>query len=80
MFVGKASAYLSGTPFRYPTLGGRLLVLPTNIRIGWKGLPRTNTLAYYEHSLIACVKSFITMGPGDNGIKILTAAIYKYSK
>jgi hypothetical protein len=22
------------------------LALPTNIRLGWKGLPRTNTLAY----------------------------------
>ncbi len=26
---------------------GRLLAIPTNIRLGWKGLPRTNTLAYY---------------------------------
>jgi hypothetical protein len=24
--------------------------LPTNIRLGWKGFPKTNTLAYYEHS------------------------------
>jgi hypothetical protein len=24
--------------------------LPANKRLGWKGLPRTNTLAYYEHS------------------------------
>ncbi len=24
-------------------------VLLTNIRIGWKGPPRTNTLAYYEN-------------------------------
>jgi hypothetical protein len=22
----------------------------TNIRLGWKSLPRANTLAYYEHS------------------------------
>jgi len=22
----------------------------TDIRLGWKGLPWTNTLAYYEHS------------------------------
>jgi hypothetical protein len=24
--------------------------IPTNIRLGWKGLPGTNTLAYYENS------------------------------
>jgi hypothetical protein len=23
--------------------------LPANIRLGWKGLPRTNTLANYEN-------------------------------
>ncbi len=28
-------------------LKGRLLASPTNIRLGWKGLPRANTLAYY---------------------------------
>jgi hypothetical protein len=27
-----------------------LLALPTNIRLGWKGLPLTNGLAYYEKS------------------------------
>ncbi len=26
----------------------RLVALPANIRLGWKGLPGTNTLAYYE--------------------------------
>jgi hypothetical protein len=26
------------------------LALPTNIRLGWKGLPGTNTLSYYENS------------------------------
>ncbi len=29
---------------------GRFMALPTNIELGWKGFPRTNTLAYYEHS------------------------------
>jgi hypothetical protein len=37
----------------------RLLVLQTDIRIGWKGLPRTNTIAYYEYSQITAVKSLI---------------------
>jgi hypothetical protein len=35
---------LSGTP-----LWSRPLALPTNIRLGWKSLPGTNTLAYYEN-------------------------------
>jgi hypothetical protein len=31
---------------------GRLLALLTNIRIDWKGVPGTNTLAYYKNSLV----------------------------
>jgi hypothetical protein len=42
MFAGKVGAYPSeGAP-----LLGRILALPTNIRLGWKGLPGTNALAY----------------------------------
>jgi len=37
--------------------------LPTNIRLGWKGLPGTNTLAYYENLQLTAVKSFITFAP-----------------
>ncbi len=44
MFEGKAGAYLSEAQ-----LLERLLALPTNIRIGWKGLPVINTLAYLEN-------------------------------
>jgi hypothetical protein len=29
---------------------GQAPVLPTNVRLSWKGLPETNALAYYEHS------------------------------
>jgi hypothetical protein len=32
----------------------------TNIRLGWKGLPGTNTLAYYENPQI---KKFYRIGP-----------------
>jgi hypothetical protein len=32
----------------YTPLLGRLLALPTNIRLGWQYLPGSNTLAYYE--------------------------------
>ncbi len=37
---------------------GQAPALPTIIRLGCKGLPETNTLAYYDR------KSFITLGPG----------------
>ncbi len=50
MFAVKAVAYPSEAPFRY-------LASPTNIRLGWKGLPGTNTLAYYKNPLITAVKS-----------------------
>jgi hypothetical protein len=36
MFAGKAGAYPSEAPS------------PTNVRLGWKSLPRTKTLANYE--------------------------------
>jgi len=29
---------------------GQATALPANIRLGWKGLPGTNTLAYYIKS------------------------------
>ena len=35
------------------------MVLPANIRLGWKSVPRTNTLAFYENPQITTVKSFI---------------------
>ncbi len=52
-----------------PPLLGKLLALPTNIILGWKSLPGTNTLAQYENSYITAVKSFITLSPGANVIK-----------
>jgi len=56
MFAGEAGAYFQA--------------LPANIRLGWKGLPGTNTLAFYEHSSIAEANSFITLRPGPNIIKL----------
>ena len=54
MFVGKPGAYpraehKKGAP-----------AVRANIRLGWKGLPGTNTPAYYEHYKIRAVKCFIT--------------------
>jgi hypothetical protein len=43
-------------------LSVRLLALSTNIRLGWKGLPGTNVLAYYEKSLLTAVKKFYNIG------------------
>ncbi len=48
---------LSGAP-----LYGRLLALPTNNRLGWKGLSGANTVAYH----LRRKKSFITWAPGAN--------------
>ncbi len=44
-------------------LQGRLLVLPTNIRLGGDGLPGTNALAYYKNLKLTSVKGFITFAP-----------------
>jgi hypothetical protein len=38
------------------------MALPTNIRLGWKGLSGTNTLRYYKNSLNTDVKSFTKLG------------------
>jgi hypothetical protein len=43
--------------------------LSTNIRLGWKGLLGTNTLAYYEYPLLTDKKSFITLAPDKLGQK-----------
>ncbi len=41
------------------------LALPTNIRLGLKGLPGMNTLAYYGNLLITAVKSFVVHAPSN---------------
>jgi hypothetical protein len=43
MFVGKASSLTYSEALRLS------LALITNIKLGWKGLPGTKTLAYYEN-------------------------------
>ncbi len=40
------------------------MALPTNIRLGWKGLPGTNALGYYEKSKLTAVKSITTLTSG----------------
>jgi len=49
MFASKARAYSSGAPFKDFTL--RVYYYTTlNIRVGWKSLPGTNTIAYFDDS------------------------------
>jgi len=48
MFFSKARAFLSEVSYRC-FLKGKLLALASNIRLGWKGLSETNTLAYFTH-------------------------------
>ncbi len=58
MFSSKAGSYrvknLPGAPDK-----GRLLALPTNIILVWKGLSGKNTLAYYKHLQITAVRRVI---------------------
>jgi hypothetical protein len=50
---------------------GRFLALTTNNRLSWKGLPGTNTQAYYENSYLAAVKSLSEMIYFVNSVNIL---------
>ncbi len=64
--------HLKGASLGYAT------AFPTNITLGWKGLPATNSLAYYENLEIMAVKSFIAQAPGANVIKLFTALSYDF--
>jgi hypothetical protein len=46
--------------------------LLANVKLGWKGLARINTLAYYEHPNIRATKGFLTLGPAFKVMKIFT--------
>jgi hypothetical protein len=58
MFTSKAVAYSSKANV-CASLYGRLVALLAKIRLGYKGLPGTNTLAYEENLSIMPVESFI---------------------
>jgi len=73
MFAGKAGAYPNDTPLDSP-LEGSFLTLPTNIRLGWKILPGTNTLAYLKKLLIMGVKCFISSSPGVYVLKLFSSS------
>ncbi len=63
IFVGKAGAYQSGAIMGLHS-NGRLLTLPTNIKLGWKRMAGAKTLAYYDVAKITDVKSFDEHAPG----------------
>jgi len=64
----------SGVSERTP-LGSQLhSALPTNIRLGWKGLTVTNALAYCGTELITAVKSFIVPGGSKTPRNLLDEA------
>jgi hypothetical protein len=52
----KRTEPISVEPLSDTPLLGRLLALSEEIRPDWKGLTRTNTLAYYEHLQISDIK------------------------
>jgi len=47
-------------------LKGYAPALPSNIRLGWKWLRVTSTLAYYVAELITAVKSIVEQAAGKN--------------
>jgi hypothetical protein len=53
-------------------LMGRFLSLLTSIRLGWKELAGTNTLAYLKKLQITPIKSFITLDASVNLIKLFS--------
>ncbi len=76
VFARKAGAYPIETPFR-ALIQGRLLALPTNNKLGWKCLPGTNALAYYEY--LTAVISFMIQAKGANVVKLFTSVSYDFS-
>ncbi len=59
IFEGKAmSLPKDGAPLWYAP------ALPVSISLGWKSLPWTNPLAYFENLHITDIKSFIKLDPG----------------
>ncbi len=54
----------------------RLLALPSNIRLGRKGLPGTNALAY-SGSLVSYEENNVYSAPGSDSIEMFCCNLYK---
>jgi hypothetical protein len=50
---------------------GKLLAFPANVRLDWKVIASTNTLAYLASLTVTKEKCFITVTPGINFIKLV---------
>ncbi len=71
IFAGKAGAYQSGVP-----VGN-----PANIRLGWKSLTLTNTLAYYDTAIITAGKKFyITNRRSSKGLGLRLSLIQIFQR
>jgi len=66
---GKARANIIGGPSDASFLG-KLLLFPAIVRLDWKMIASTNTLAYLASSTVTKEKHFITLTPGVNVINI----------
>jgi hypothetical protein len=45
------------------------IALPANIRLEWKSIEVSNSLAYYDMATITAVKGFIVQAPGVSLLK-----------
>ncbi len=59
---------------------GNAPALLANIRLGWKGLPGTNTLAYDKNPKITAVKSFIVQAPVNFPTYFLVDEVHKWTR
>ncbi len=51
--------------------------MPTKVGLGWKSLPGSNTLAYYENPLITAVISFIEQATGFKSFQLNPSRKYE---
>ncbi len=63
----------------HPPFLGEFQTLLTKVSPGWKGLTETSTLAYFASSLVTEKKSFTTLRPRPNVIKLFLSLIYMFS-
>ncbi len=52
----------------------------TNIMLGWKGLPRKNTLDYYKRFQILAEKKFYSIGPWSQYLFVTNAETKKLDR
>jgi hypothetical protein len=64
-------------PLSSTILLGKLLALPTNIRLSCIGLPGTNTLAYWTHSCVAKKIESFEMTTSDLFILCLYSQVFQ---